>query len=117
MPRLRKFVHDKSKTLLGIASHILTNIEYNHMVPSAIFEEIILLELTPELESKHRDFDDFFLFIQEFRAYSNLRRMFILLIINGTSKINTVGGISKGSDLKTSSESQKQVEIRQKISE
>ena len=42
MPKLRKFVHKKSKTLFRIASNFLTNIKYSHRVPNSIFVEIML---------------------------------------------------------------------------
>jgi len=50
MPKLREFVHDKSKTLFRIASPFWTNIEYSHRVSTSIFVEIILWVLTPESE-------------------------------------------------------------------
>ena len=61
-PKLREFVLGKRTTYVRIASHFLTNIEYWNRVPTSVFVEIYLRELTTESEydffkvSKHRDF-------------------------------------------------------------
>ena len=47
MPKLREFVHNKSKTSFRIALHFWTNFKYSHRVSTS---EIILRELTPESE-------------------------------------------------------------------
>ena len=50
IPKLKEFVQSKSRTSFRIATHFLTNIEFSHRVPTSIFVEIYLWELTTESE-------------------------------------------------------------------
>ena len=50
IPKLKEFVQSKSRTSFKIASHFLTNIEFSHRVPTSVFVEIYLWELTTESE-------------------------------------------------------------------